>query len=558
MKPHYFNKAVCSVLLISALPFCAVPSHAQAIATVHNAIVPPIVKYSGVLTDDGGKALTTMVGVTFSLYREAQGGAALWMETQNVLPDDTGRYSVMLGSTTNAGLPFFLFATGEAHWLGIQVQGQGEQPRVLLLSVPYSLKAADADTLGGLPASAFVQRAGNAASSEADSMFSAAGNNTAPKSPTLTKNYIPVLTGSTPEATNSIMYQAGGNSIGINTTSPVATLEVNGSGQFDGATTFKGTQTVNAQANFAANNSSQVVQVTQSGSGAAILANTSSASQNAVLGNITATSGTFAAIKGTSASPSGKGVDGSSNNLGVVGESFGNSNTGDSSGLNAGVWGDTGGASNGGFVGVLGTADENTAGFFMNNSSLAVSLYLQNNAKSQADALVLQTFGSTYKGICTIDVSGNLTCSGSIEESVPVDSGARNVAFYSLQSTENWFEDAGSGKLSGGSATVVLDPTFLQTISGSVDYRVFLTPTGDSRGLFVTNKTPGSFEVREQGGGTSNIAFDYRIMAKRKGFENRRLAEITRHPNQFRARPAVAGSQQPSHSRPQPVSPTNK
>jgi hypothetical protein len=42
-----------------------------------------------------------------------------------------------------------LFATGESRWLGVQVQvpGEIEQPRVLLVSVPYALKAADAETL---------------------------------------------------------------------------------------------------------------------------------------------------------------------------------------------------------------------------------------------------------------------------------------------------------------------------------------------------------------------------------------------------------------------------
>jgi hypothetical protein len=39
---------------------------------------------------------------------------------------------------------------------GVQVQGQAEQPRVLLVSAPYALKAGDAGTIGGLPPSAFV------------------------------------------------------------------------------------------------------------------------------------------------------------------------------------------------------------------------------------------------------------------------------------------------------------------------------------------------------------------------------------------------------------------
>lgn len=46
--------------------------------------------------------------------------------------------------------------------------------------------------------------------------------------------------------------------------------------------------------------------------------------------------------------------------------------------------------------------------------------------------------------------------------------------------------------------------------------------------MYVTNETATSFEVREQGGGTSSIAFDYRIVAKRRGFENVRLEDKTK------------------------------
>jgi hypothetical protein len=38
----------------------------------------------------------------------------------------------------------------------VQPQGQAEQARVMLVSVPYALKAVEADTIGGLPPSAFV------------------------------------------------------------------------------------------------------------------------------------------------------------------------------------------------------------------------------------------------------------------------------------------------------------------------------------------------------------------------------------------------------------------
>ena len=138
---------VCSVVTLMS---------AQETAARPTPVVPAMVNFPGTLADASGKPLTGLVGVTFLLYREQQGGAALWVETQNVRPDKAGHYSVMLGSTTNQGLPGDLFVSGEARWLGVQVAGQPEQPRVLLLSVPYALKAADAETLGGLPLSAFV------------------------------------------------------------------------------------------------------------------------------------------------------------------------------------------------------------------------------------------------------------------------------------------------------------------------------------------------------------------------------------------------------------------
>ena len=130
---------------------------AQQASAGSEAVVPTLVNFSGVVRDTNGRPLTEVVGVTFSLYKESQGGAPLWLETQNVQPDRTGHYSVMLGFTTSQGLPADLFVTGEARWLGVRVQGQEEQPRVLLLTVPYAPKAVDAQTLGGLPVSAFVQ-----------------------------------------------------------------------------------------------------------------------------------------------------------------------------------------------------------------------------------------------------------------------------------------------------------------------------------------------------------------------------------------------------------------
>jgi hypothetical protein len=64
-------------------------------------------------------------------------------------------------------------------------------------------------------------------------------------------------------------------------------------------------------------------------------------------------------------------------------------------------------------------------------------------------------------------------------------------------------------------------------VTADASYHVFLTPHGDSKGLYVTNLTPTSFEVRESGGGTSSLSFDYKIVGKRRGYEAQRLVDVT-------------------------------
>ena len=59
------------------------------------------------------------------------------------------------------------------------------------------------------------------------------------------------------------------------------------------------------------------------------------------------------------------------------------------------------------------------------------------------------------------------------------------------------------------------------------DYRVFPAPEGDCRGLYVRRKGAASFEVRELMGGTSSIAFCYRIVGRRKDIRGpRRFAKV--------------------------------
>ena len=145
------NRIVSAVLLAVCLATVSVWAQVQA-----NPTVPRLVNYAGVAKDSDGKAFSGTVGATFAIYADQMGGVALWMETQNIVVSLGGKFSVTLGSTTPSGLPPDVFSSGQARWLGITFNGEAEQPRISLVSVPYALQAGDAQTLGGLPPSAFV------------------------------------------------------------------------------------------------------------------------------------------------------------------------------------------------------------------------------------------------------------------------------------------------------------------------------------------------------------------------------------------------------------------
>ena len=285
-------------------------------AAIVDPIVPPLVNFTGVLTDVNGRPLTGTVGVTFLLYKDSQGGAPLWLETQNVSPDKNGHYTAMLGSTSSHGLPPEIFVAGEAHWLAVQIAGEAEQPRVLLVSAPYALKAGDAETLGGFPASAFMLAAQGTRSGigygpkgilPGKASSSASASTTGSIGGTGTSNFIPLWTNGTTLG-NSLLFQAG-TKIGVNTTTPGATLSVKGNGTF-----FANSNTEALQVTQSGGTGSGVVASTDSVNGIG-LSGTSNSTLNSVIGGI----GVF----GFSSNPSGFGVEGTSPNIGVIGNGGG-------------------------------------------------------------------------------------------------------------------------------------------------------------------------------------------------------------------------------------------
>src|SRR5215472_13507824 len=122
----------------------------------NQAALPRLLKFSGVLTDLAGKPLSGEIEVTFTLYKQEADEEPMWTETQRVQADERGGYTALLGATQPTGIPAELFRSDEARWLGVQVQGQAQRPRTVLVSVPYALKAVEAEKLAGKSASDFV------------------------------------------------------------------------------------------------------------------------------------------------------------------------------------------------------------------------------------------------------------------------------------------------------------------------------------------------------------------------------------------------------------------
>lgn len=136
------------------------------------------------------------------------------------------------------------------------------------------------------------------------------------------------------------------------------------------------------------------------------------------------------------------------------------------------------------------------------------------------DNMLYRHYGLNTTG--DVLVGGNFWVTGSKSAVVNTRDFGRRV-LYCTESPEVWFEDFGSARLIDGRAHIELDPIFRQTvvIDAQNPLKVFVTPTsGEAIALGVRKGLTG-FDVVGPNGAT--VEFDWRVVAKRAGYEDRRL-----------------------------------
>jgi hypothetical protein len=218
-------------------------------------------------------------------------------------------------------------------------------------------------------------------------------------------------------------------------------------------------------------------------------------------------------------SPAGYGVLGSSDTgYGVYGTSqAGYGITGVDASSGVGVLGQT--------VSGVGVSGTTAGGWALYGEATGNGIGVR--AQSAAGTGVLGIGPQAGRFVGNVLVEGNfVVMNGAKNAAVPHPDGSLR-RLYCMEAPESVFEDFGDARLVNGRAEVRLDPDFDAVVHDD-NYRVFLTPEGDCNGLYISSKGPHRFEVRELKGGTTNLAFTYRVVGKRRDIAAPRLERLER------------------------------
>ena len=195
--------------------------------------------------------------------------------------------------------------------------------------------------------------------------------------------------------------------------------------------------------------------------------------------------------------------------------------------------------------------DANTGGatnFELQSTTANRSGVAANNGTDMQISGDLFVYGRIFQDCLHFPATSGTDCedveSGSEETSITPTVAGGKVRTYGARQSQPTVEDFGNAQLVSGNAYVHLDPAFANTISRNKPYYVFVTPHGNSNGMFVSNIGPNGFSVGENNHGRSTLAFDYRIVAAPLGAPAARFAAVVpKHRMTIAKNPSLVAAQ---------------